>query len=118
MVMPASRLLQLLLLIALVLAPICMMGGGAAMAALPATDAAGHHAAASPAHCAEMDGQQEDEQERGGGVDCRMACAGVLAQMHAVTQTAMVAGEPQRLPISVEALGLNPAAEPRPPRLS
>lgn len=115
--MPARRLFQFILLIALMLAPICTMGGAAM--AMPSAPVAGEHhgAMADASHCQGMGEQPDDEQERG-DADCRMACAGVLAQAHVVSEAVALASVPKTRAIVAAAPGLNHAAEPPPPRLS
>ena len=118
--MSARSLLQFVLLIALVFAPICGMGGAAKAAPVGAPAAAEHHATmADPSHCADMGGdKQDDHSTSGAGFDCRMACAGVLAPTPLVTETETVVSVSQRVPSVVPTPGRNPTAEPPPPRLS
>jgi hypothetical protein len=120
--MPIRGLLQFVLLIALVLAPICGMSGRAM--AMPTPDGAQapqHHGIAADAeHCAEMDGQQDDDSsDRGSDTECRMmGCAGVLTPTTRLAETAFTTSSPRRMLVAVAAPGLNPGAEPPPPRLS
>lgn len=117
--MPARSLLQFVLLIALVLAPICGMGGAAKAAPVGAQVAEHHATMAEPTHCSDMGGDTQDDHSKSDvGFDCRMACAGVLMQTPSVAETQTVVGVPQRIAIAVPTPGLNPAAEPPPPRLS
>lgn len=62
------RLLHLLALIAMMLAPMAMHGAPA-VAAAPA-----HHGAAQAPHCAGS-GEGQDEKERGRSADCAIACS-------------------------------------------
>jgi hypothetical protein len=114
--MPA-RLLQIMLLIALLFAPICMSGGGAAIAA-PDSGNAGEQQAPHAGHCAEMGEEGEDEQDGDVDLDCRTTCSGVLAQVPVLHGSpADVRERLKAAPVSA-APGMNPAAEPRPPQLS
>ena len=118
--MPARSLLQFVLLIALVFAPICGMVGAANAAPVGAQAAAEHHAAmADPSHCADRGGDKEDDRSKSeAGLDCRMACAGLLAPTPLVVETQAVVSVPQRVPFVVPTPGRNPTAETPPPRLS
>ena len=120
--MPTRALLQLVLLIALVLAPICGMSARAMAMPIPDGAQAGQHhgTSAESGHCVEMREQQEDDgSDRGSGEECRMmGCTGVLANTPPLDDKLFVMSSPKGVPVSVAALGLNPAAEPRPPRLS
>jgi hypothetical protein len=118
-VMAIRSFLQFILLIALVFAPICGMGG-AANAAPVGAQAPEHHATvAASGHCADMGGGNQDDPSNDDiGFDCRMACAGVLTPAPVVTETQIIVGVPQRVALVVPTHGLNPAAEPPPPRLS
>lgn len=118
--MSARSLLQFVLLIALVFAPICSMGGAAQAAPIGTQAAATHHATmADPSHCADMGGKKQDDHSKSGaGFDCRMACAGLLARAPLVTETQVVVSVPQRALSVVPTPGRNPTAEPPPPRLS
>lgn len=117
--MPVRRLLQFFLLIALVVAPICTMGGGTAMAMPGGLNIGEHHAMTADAgHCADMSGSQDDEDDRQGDIDCLMVCTGMIAPTAAVAQSQAVASVPRNLAVASAAPGLNPGAEPPPPRLS
>ena len=120
--MATRGLLQLMLLIALVLAPICGMGGGAMAMPLPdSAQTTQHHSmSAAVGHCADMGGQQDDDSsDRGSDTECRMmGCAGMLTPTTRLAETSFAASAPNSMPVSVAAPGLNPAAEPPPPRLS
>lgn len=106
-----------MLLVALMLAPICTMSGTAA--AMPGPSAVSEHHAAMPdaGHCAEMVAPEQQEQDCG-DADCRMACAGVLAEVHVVAERASVVSAPDKAFVAARSPGLNPAAEPRPPRFA
>lgn len=117
--MPARNLLQFILFIALVFVPICGMGGSANAAPVGAQAAEHHASMADPGHCADMGGDNQDDRSNGDvGFDCRMACAGVLTPTPLAIETQIVVSVPQRVALVVPTHGLNPAAEPPPPRLS
>lgn len=122
MAMPIRGLLQLILFVALVLAPICGMGGPAMAMPMPegAQASKGHDMSQGAGHCAEMDEQQdEDSSNPGSNAECRMiGCAGLLVHTPRVGEGLFLATAPMDMPAIVAAPGLNPAAEPRPPRLS
>jgi hypothetical protein len=115
--MPGLRLLRLLMVVALIFAPLAMIGGHAAMAA-PATSAAGEHHASElgGGHCSDM-GEEESGDPRA-SIDCMVACAGMLPSTPAFATAPLLLKSPNRPIITVAQHGLNPAAEPRPPRLS
>ena len=115
--MPGLRLLRLLMVVALIFAPLAMIGGHAAMAA-PATSAANEHHASEVGggHCSDM-GEEEPGDSRG-SIDCMVACAGMLPSTPAVATAPLAMKSPDRPLITVAQHGLSPAAEPRPPRLS
>ena len=73
---------------------------------------------ATSGHCAGMAGQREGEQDRSGDLDCRTTCSGVLAQTPDLCGTLLVASAPQNMALAAAEPGMNPAAEPRPPRIS
>jgi hypothetical protein len=115
--MPGLRFLRVLMVVALIFAPLAMISGHAAMAA-PATSAASEHhtSEAGGGHCSDM-GEEEPGDPRA-SIDCMVACAGMLPSSPAVTTATLVLKSPDRPFITVAQHGLNPAAEPRPPRLS
>ena len=118
-----GRLFSLLVLVALVLGPLTMLGGSPAMAMDGhAMAAGGHHEmvkAATPCHDA---GKQADEQKPDSrqmpDSCCVMMCAAIPAvggelALHLVPQT-----KRQRLPRALGPHGLEPEADPPPPRFS
>lgn len=114
-----ARLLQFVLVITLLFAPICVMDSGAATAM--------HHRASSgeqqvmtadAGHCADVGDEREDEQERSADLDCRTTCSGVLAQMPILRGSLAVSSVPQNMALAAAEPGMNPAADPPPPRLS
>jgi|GEM_PF-5239718 len=120
--MPIQRLLQLVLLFALVLAPLTMMSAhaatpvsaGVAAGHAVAQGAGGHCGEAAPTNGMEPAGDRAPAKS----VDCTIACscmppaAGAPARQAAFAQRVH---PPSPLPLLT---GLNPQAEPRPPRSS
>jgi hypothetical protein len=117
------RLVSLLLVLALVLGPAAMLGGSPAMAmGGNAAAAGGHHEmakAATPCHEA---GSQEDEQ----GPDsrqvpdscCVMMCAAIPAVGGELPLQLLPPTARRRLPRALGPHGLEPEADPPPPRSS
>ena len=109
--MPASRLLHLLTVLAMLLMPLAMAGQGHAVAATP------HHqmAAAAEEACHKSVPEQQDRREDG-AAQCMMACAALPAA------EAPPHAEAQELRPSLYALtivpiiGLAPESETPPPR--
>lgn len=117
--MPVRRILQFFLLIAVVVAPVCMMGRGAATAMPSGMNTGEHHAVTADAgHCADVRGSQDDDRDRRGDVDCMMVCAGIISPAATVGQSQAVESVPRNLAAASTAHGLNLGAEPPPPRLS
>ena len=103
------RLFQLLLALAMLLAPLTMVGGGAAMAK-------SHDAMTAMGHCVGMDEPSKDQPAA--DVDCMMTCAAVpplvsRLEAHMIAPATLphfaVASAPHRL---------DPEAETPPPRFS
>lgn len=114
--MPA-RILQIMLLIALLFAPIGMVSGSTAIAMPSAGSAGEHHAMTVKAeHCADMGQQPANEQDTEADLDCRATCSGVLTQLPVLRTSLAVASVPQTMAVAAAAPGISPAAEPRPPR--
>ena len=106
-----SRLLPLLAMLAMLFAPFGRMGSAEAMAA-PA-----HHIGAGAAHCPEM--PVPDEQNSGpAAIDCAIACAVVAPPVAPALAPAPRLVQPQAVSFLATFSGLNPAADPPPPRLS
>lgn len=106
-----KRLFRLLLVFAMLLAPLTMVGGGGAMAM-------NHDTGASMAmdHCAGMDQPSPDRPDV--NIDCMMTCAAVPPLVPSVEAQAMA---PAPIPHSAPATarhGLDPEAETPPPRVS
>ena len=110
--MSFRRLLPLLTLLALLVAP---FGRMAAAETMPVS----HHAAATAAmadHCADLPAPEQDRPDQ--SIDCMMACAAMAAADAPAFETeAFAPAEPERLPLP-SFTGLNPEADPPPPRYS
>ena len=120
--MTATRLVRVLTILAMLLAPLGMVGEHAAMA-MPAAAAAGAHHASNmdqAGHCSEGSGQSEDEKAPASDclIDCAIACSAIPA---IGTQ---MAGHPPALaiiqPLSLvnRITGLHPESDPPPPRFA
>lgn len=112
--MVAARLLQLLALLALVLAPLGMMSTHAAMAA-PAPASNVHHSQASE-HCAGMD--QPARPKPVSCIDCIMVCAGLPAANSDIAAHPLATAALPGLPPEQRVRGLHPESEPPPPRIA
>ncbi len=108
--MMLRRLLPLLALLALLVAPFGRMAAAEAMAA-PA-----HGAMTTSGHCDDAPGPGHDEANK--SIDCMIACA-VMAPADA---PALEAAPPAAAPLEAGALaaffGFHPEADPPPPRFS
>jgi hypothetical protein len=102
--MSATRLLQCLTCLALLLAPLSMIGAAPAMAR--SVPAAGH--------CADM--ERPSKTPPSAPIDCMIACAGLPAQgcTIAVRPAVPAIAEPQ--PLASRLHGLHPEAATPPPR--
>jgi hypothetical protein len=121
--MLATRLLRFLIALAMLLAPISMMGTHAAMAMpSPAPAAMADHgtAEATAGHCAEMPapGEQAPDQAPAKSIDCMIACSCVPPAIGDIAEPAALPALAQRPALALPLHGLNPKAEPRPPRFS
>jgi hypothetical protein len=110
----AARLVRILALLALVLAPLGMIGARPAMAA-PTPGVAAHHGQASD-HCAGMD--QPAEPEPVSCIDCIMVCSGLPAAGSEVAAHPVSTATLPRLPLEQRVHGVNPESEPPPPRFA
>jgi hypothetical protein len=113
--MSTARLIRILTLLALLIAPLGMVGEHAAMA-MPAASG-GHAQTHAPAgHCGDMDGESRSRSSP--NIDCMIACSAMHSADFVVDahSAAPAPIEPGRLaPVP---RGLNHAAEPPPPRPS
>jgi hypothetical protein len=109
-------LLRLIILVALMVAPIGMLGRHAAMAA-PQNGSI----EATAGHCADMAGDhqgQSGDKAPGKNIDCMMACACTPPMGSPFVAASLVAGLSQPLPPAALVSGHDPQADPPPPRLS
>lgn len=106
-------LLRLLLLIALMLAPVGMVARHAAMAAPPAK------AVDLSAHCADVAGGHDEmggDEVPGMSVDCMLACACIPPTGSPGLATKFLSQTPLALPTASLVSGHGPQADPPPPR--
>lgn len=121
--MAVTRLLRFLIALAMLLAPISMMGSHAAMAMTsPAAAAMADHGAgeASAGHCADMamPDEQAPDQAPAKNIDCTIACSCMPPAIGDISEPAALPAMAQRPALALPLHGLNPKAEPRPPRFS
>ena len=121
--MVARRLVRILTMLALLLAPLTMIGGHAAMAMPAAATSASHHdqAADPSAHCAEMSGEtQDDDGTSPGGclTDCAVACSAIPALCSAMADRPMAPAMAQPLALAGRVRGLHPESVDPPPRIA
>jgi hypothetical protein len=116
--MSIRSLLSFFVLIALVFVPVCGMGG-MGMAMPVGVQSVEHHVpSVDQTLCADMGDQPADGGETAPDVDCRIMCPAVLAPSAFIGEARAVGSAPQNMAVVTASPGLNPAAEPRPPRLS
>ena len=112
--MRLRALIRLFVLVAMLIAPIGMVGSHAAMAAPHAPQAAS-------SHCADMAGSHEQapaDKAPGKSIDCMIACACVPSPGVRLADPPLAVTGPEPAMIVALAGGLNPAADPPPPRFS
>lgn len=127
--MTAARLVRLLTIFAMLLAPLGMIGGHAAMATPIASGSmaehhvqpADHHAAGSneAEPCDDMGGQSEDERSSGDDclVDCAITCSAIPAAGAMMAQPAtFLVAQPHSLVAVIT--GRHPESDPPPPRVA
>lgn len=120
--MVASRLLPFLAMFAIVFAPLSMLGGSAAMAQSPMPASSSHHeqSAGDSAHCAEMNGenQNDDDSSRQGDclADCAVTCSAIPSLGNVFADSAMLPAVAHPLPLVDRMQGLNPESADPPPR--
>ena len=106
-----GRLLPLFAMLALVVAPFGRMAAAEAMA--PA-----HHAdVAAPGHCDDMPAPDGDD-DADKTLDCLTACASLVAVADAEFAVVPASAVAVESGVAADAPGLNPEAEPPPPRHS
>ena len=107
-----SRLLSILALLALIVAPVAMLGGGTAMAGqMPQT-------AMSADHCSGMDGDQDKEQPMTSH-NCVMTCSAIAPTMEAAAEKPISSGLAVHHALPLAAFhGIEPKIEIPPPRFA
>jgi len=110
----AARLVRILALLALVLAPLGMMGAHPAMAT-PNPAVAALHGQGSE-HCAGMD--QPEKPKPVSCIDCIMVCSGLPVAESDVAAHPLATAPMPRLPLEQRVHGLHPESEPPPPRFA
>jgi putative hemolysin len=117
----AARLIRLLTMFALLLAPLTMVGEHAAMAMPAAQDASAHHAAPADqaGHCAKMGGQSEDETTPDSDclIACAIACSAIPAVGSHMADRPLPVALAQPLSLVGRISGLHPESDPPPPRI-
>ena len=112
--MRPRALLGIFALLAMLIAPIGMVGGHSVMAA-PRTPSA------VAGHCADMAGFHEQapaDKTPGKSIDCMIACACMPSSGVQLGDPPLPVAAPEPAMIVSLVDGLNPAADPPPPRLS
>lgn len=113
--MRLRALLRLVMVLVMLIAPIGMVGSHAAMAAPQTSEAS------AGGHCADMAGAHDQapaEQAPGKSIDCMIACACVPSPGVQLAEPPLAVAAPEAAMIVSLAGGLNPAADPPPPRFS
>lgn len=113
--MRLRALLRLFVVLTMLVAPIGMVGGHAAMAAPAAPQAS------AGGHCGDMAGSQEQappDKAPGKSIDCMIACACVPSPGVQLADPPLAVAGPEPAMIVSLIGGINPAADPPPPRLS
>ena len=120
--MTVIRLLRLLTIFAVLLAPLTMTGGHAAMAMPAAAKAMDHHSgqAMTAEHCAGMSGQSDDQSDHKSGpsIDCMMACSCLPPAGTELAEHAMLVAIVEPPALAAGLIGLNPESDPPPPRIA
>jgi hypothetical protein len=122
MAMVARRLLPFFAMLAIVFAPLSMVGGPAAMAQSSMPGGSSHHeqAAGDSAHCAEMSGdvQKEDDSssEENCLSECAVTCSAIPSQSNLVAGSALLPAVAHPLPLVDRMHGLSPESADPPPR--
>jgi hypothetical protein len=113
--MAAQRLLRMLTLAALLLASFGMLGSHAT-AAVPTAAANGHHMEGmADGHCADT-GQPANDRPSS-SIDCMMACSVLAGIGSELAEHPLPAATPPEAMVPKAIHGLNPEADPPPPRL-
>lgn len=120
--MVAKRLVRILTMLALLIAPLGMMGGYATMAQAAAVTSGSHHeqAAKMPVHCAEMGGETHDQDgssPQGDCLsDCAVSCAAISAPGSVMTDQTLLPAMAQARAFADPLHGLSPESADPPPR--
>ena len=118
--MTAAHLIRLLIVLALLLAPMTMVGEHSAMAMPPAPEASAHHPGDSSegAHCDEMTGQPLKEKTPDSEclIDCAIACSAIPAVAGQMADQPLAIDLAQPLPLVARISGLHPESDLPPPR--
>ena len=114
--MAVLRLIRILTLATLLLAPFGMLGNHAA-AALPTAAASGHHMEGMAAgHC--PDTGQPAKDRSSSSIDCMMACSALAGIEGELAEHPLPAAAPPEVIAPKAIHGLNPEADPPPPRFA
>lgn len=108
------RLLRILTLVALLLAPLGMMSGHAAMAMGSAAEATNSMGPAD--HCGGMD--KPARHQPASGIDCTIACSAVPSAEGTVATHPIAAAQIPPIALATSLFGLHPESDPPPPRLA
>lgn len=108
--------MRVLSLLAVLLAPLTMMEAHVAAAPMAATHAM-DGPSTMPGHCAPS-GEERDKQKPAPNIDCTIMCSAMPAT-DCLVPTQLIVPDPDPVrPFEPGGNGLNPAADPPPPRLS
>ena len=111
--MVARRLIRILTMLALLVAPLGMVGGHAAMA-MPVA------ATAATGHCADIGGMADDgdgsSQEDRSAIDCTISCSALPALAGALTDQPPLPAMARTVTLHGLVRGLHPESDDPPPR--
>ncbi len=113
--MRLRALIRLFVVLTMLIAPIGMVGSHSAMAAPQAPQAS------ASGHCADMAGSHEQApvgKAPGKSIDCMIACACVPSPGVQLADPPLPVAAPEPAMFVALSTGLNPAADPPPPRIS
>lgn len=120
--MPVTRFMRILTILAVLLAPLGMIAGTSAQAATPdAANAAMHHADAMPGmdHCAGLQkGNDSSKGQPGQQHDCMMACSAIPSFGSELPAKPLTARAVDPSPLVSAGHGLGPEAATPPPRFA
>ena len=115
MVLP--RLMRVLTLLAVLLAPLAMMSSHAQAAAPAAVNHVRGGSSAMPGHCPPA-GEEQDKQKPAPNIDCTIMCSAMPAPDAVIPAQPALTALDLVQPLGIGGYGLNPEADPPPPRLS